>query len=124
MSRRGQYGQKYGFHMSNIRFSCGAKPMDGVAIHGSLTAADIDGAQPRRYTAERGRPLSFSTVPEEDYKSRYRPPKQARNPLDPQYSLMEARSSDNILCPRPLPPDTCKFLKDSLDISDIEGTCK
>lgn len=114
MPRPGEYSNKYGFHVSNIEFNCGGEPTSR-GIHGTLTTADIAGAQPKRFTAERAHPSPAELEASTQGRSKYRPPAQPRNPLAPDYHLP----------PVPPPPnDPIKFIRDTLDVSDIAGTHK
>lgn len=116
MPRKGVYSEKYGFNVSSVMFDCGGEPL-GRAAHGSLSAADIDGAQPTRYTAERVRPGPESDA-SSDFgasKTKFKGPSQPRNPLNPDYRL-----------PPPLPPPVVSrpFIRDTLDVHDIDGSRK
>lgn len=113
MPAKGEYSDKYGFNVSRVRFDCGAQPL-GRAAHGSLSVADIAGAQPTRYTAERKGVESVS-VDESPPKSKFKGPSQPRNPLDPDYRLP----------PPPPPPVVSRpFIRDTLDVRDIDGSSK
>lgn len=111
MPAKGEYSDKYGFNISSIRFDChGGEPL---GRHG-LSVADIAGATPTRYTAERKGVESVSTD-ESPVKSKFKGPSQPRNPLNPDYRLP----------PPPPPPVVSRaFIRDTLDVSDIEGSKK
>lgn len=111
MSRKGEYSDKYGFHVSNLVFDCGGESI-ARASRGGLTTEGIDGAQPRRYTAERARPAPCEDAPTTAGTTRRKLPSQPRNPLDPQYNLPAAPES---------PIDPPKFIRDQMDVSDIDG---
>ena len=117
MTRTGEYTSKYGFNVSNIEFNCGGEPLSR-RNQGPLTTSDIDGAQPKRFTAERSHATSSSTLETDkstEGRSKYRPPAHPRNPLAPDYHLP----------PVPPPPnDPTKFVRDTLDVSDIAGAHK
>lgn len=114
MPRKGEYSNKYGFHVSRIVFNCGGEDLRSVN-HGTLTTAGIEGAQPRRFTAVRSSQYPPDTHkglhPEviSDHKVRSRP----RNPLNPEYDLPP------VVDP---PSDPGRFIRDTLDVSDIPGT--
>jgi hypothetical protein len=109
MPRKGEYSDKYGFHNSSLVFNCGGEAA-GHARHGTLTTAGIDGAQPTRFTAERApaAPLPQGV----GCATHHKIPAHPRNPLEPDYHLPEAA---------PAPAEPSRFLRDTLDVSDIEG---
>ena len=116
MRQKAEYSDKYG---CNIQFNCGGEPISKISR--GLNNQDIDGAQPKRFTAERARPspdLSSEQNNEPkattEGRSRFRAPAQPRNPLAPEYNL-----------PRLPPPpevEAQKFIRDTLDVSDIPGS--
>jgi hypothetical protein len=116
MRQKAEYSDKYG---CNIQFNCGGQPIPKIS-HGALNSKDIDGAQPKRFTAERACPhpdLSSDQNNESrntEGRSRFRAPAQPRNPLAPEY----------VLPPLPPPPEVeaQMFIRDTLDISDIPGS--
>ena len=113
MPRKGEYSDKYGFHVSNLSFNCGGETAS--APHGALTTDGIEGAQPKRFTAERARIPPNCEDEDTGGRSKYHPPSasQARNPLNPDYHLP----------PVPQPPVVMnKFIRDTLNVSDIEGS--
>ncbi|KAL4518492.1 hypothetical protein Ndes2526B_g01101 [Nannochloris sp. 'desiccata'] len=116
MRQKAEYSDKYG---CNIQFDCGGERISKIS-HGALNNKDIDGAQPKRFTAERARPhpdpssdLNNQNRTTEG-RSRFRAPSQPRNPLAPEYNLP------------PLPPapevEAQKFIRNTLDVSDIPGS--
>jgi len=128
MSRKGKYGEKYSFHVSNLVFECG-RDDSALGIHGTLTTQGIDGAQPRKFTAQRTRlgPHDDQGISNELSKygwpsssspgvSKRRPPMHPRNPLEPRYILPQ--------CHNPPLPDPPKFIRNTLDVSDIAGAAK
>jgi hypothetical protein len=115
MPRKGEYSDKYGFHNSSLVFNCGGEAV-GHAGHGTLTTEGIDGAQPRRFTAERApAPWAQEVQDEVGIRTKVRLPAHPRNPLDPDYHLPTVA---------PPPEVPSKFLKDTLDVSDIQGAQK
>jgi hypothetical protein len=117
MRQKAEYSDKYG---CNIQFNCGGEPISKIS-HGALNNKDIDGAQPKRFTSERARPYLTDTSPDQNIeakategRSRFRAPAQPRNPLAPEYNLP----------PLPPPPEVeaQKFIRDTLDVSDIPGS--
>ena len=115
MSRKGEYSDKYGFHVSNLEFNCGGESI-AMSAHGALSTAGIEGAQPRKYTTERTHPHPEPTA---EYGSagvsRRRAPAEPRNPLNPSYKLPQAAVQA---------PEELKFIRDTLDVTDIEGAKK
>lgn len=117
MPKKAQYSNKYGYNISNIQFDCGGQSPSRAA-HGTLTTEGIDGAKPTQFTAERCQTAEEATTATGDAtasegRSKYRAPSEPRNPLDPQYKLPT------------VPPPTYEvppFIRDTLDISDIEGS--
>lgn len=115
MRQKAEYSDKYG---CSIQFNCGGEPITKIS-HGTLNNQDIDGAQPKRFTAERApsRPDLSSNQNNESLttegRSRFRAPVQPRNPLAPVY----------ILPPLPPPPEVEAqiFIRNTLDVSDISG---
>ena len=116
MRQKAEYSDKYG---CSIQFNCGGEPISKIS-HGTLDNKDIDGAQPKRFTAERARPHQDSPSDQNtegkptEGRSRFRAPVQPRNPLAPDYNLP----------PLPPPPEVeaQKFIRNTLDTSDIQGT--
>ena len=120
MSRRGEYSSKYGYNKSTISFSCGGISMVD-ATHGTLSVSDIDGAQPRKYTSERFEPSLAVSCPVDQQFLPTRDRHIQRNPLDPVYDIPELEDvQENILRPR-APSEVPKFLRDTMDLSDIDG---
>lgn len=121
MSRKGEYSDKYGFHISKLIFDCGGQSMSS-AVHGTLSTLDIDGAQPRRCTVERQMPgplqIHELSIIEQGSAgvSKRKLPGAPRNPLDPQYHLPEEHP--------PPPVEHLKFIRDTLNVSDIDGAQK
>lgn len=106
--KRGEYSDSYSFHTSNIDFDCGGVPID-VAPHGTLSTKGIPGSEPKQYVS------LHEVVKMEVQGARPRVPPVAtltRNPLDPSY-----------VWPIDEPPvvDNGKFVRDAMDVSDIEG---
>jgi hypothetical protein len=116
MRQKAEYSDKYG---CNIQFNCGGEPISKIS-HGALNNKDIDGAQPKRFTAERARPHPDISSDQNiegkttEGRSRFRAPAQPRNPLAPEYKLP----------PVPPPPavEAQKFIRNTLDVSDIPGS--
>ena len=79
--------------------------------------ADIDGAQPRR-SHQRSVPLDALRVDDIDgasvlIKDKFLHTKRHEDPLQPNYKLPSCKV---------VPPPEVKFVKNSLDVDDIEGT--
>lgn len=117
MSKKEDYSQQYNFHVSHLSLG-----QDKVSMlsqsHGPLTTRDIDGAQPRKFTSQRTPDrdcfkLHESEESSSEGRSIFRAPSHPRNPLDPEYDLPPAF----------IPPaEEMKFVRDTLDTSDIPGT--
>lgn len=111
MSRRGEYSSQYSFHRSQVEFNCGGTPI-AQSPHGTLSTKGIDKAQPKRFTSEvdkthkgdidGSRPTVTCTS------------SQPRNPLVPKYDWPVETHREGL-------DDEVKFIRDSMDVSDIEG---
>jgi len=108
MPKKGLYSDQYGFHQSSLVLGCD-KESPSLSQHGTLTTNGIDGAQPRRFTAERsGNPAAPDPQDGVGIPTRVKVPLRPRNPLAPDYHLP----------PVPPPPVvTTKFLRDPLNVA-------
>lgn len=108
MGRRGVYSQKYDFHNTQVKFDCGGSSI-AKAPHGTLSTDGIDKSMPKRYTSDK------ETVKEQVQGARPRALKKVqepRNPLSPTYKWPVEYQT---------PPEEVKFLRDSMNVSDIDG---
>lgn len=108
MSRRGVYSKKYDFHNTQVKFDCGGSSI-AKAPHGTLSTDGIDKSMPKRYTSNK------ETVKEQVQGARPRALKKVqepRNPLSPTYKWPVEYQT---------PPEEVKFLRDSMNVSDIDG---
>jgi hypothetical protein len=117
MFHKENYSQQYNFHVSHL--SLGDDKMSiSDQSHGPLTTSDILGAQPRKFTSRRTLDRDYMNLDEyENFRSSegrsiFRAPAHPRNPLDPQYDLPP------VFVP---PVEETKFVRDTLDTSDIPG---
>lgn len=106
--KRGEYSDSYSFHVSNIDFDCGGVPIQS-APHGTLSTKGISGSEPKQYISshEVVKVEVQGACPRVAVVSSH-----VRNPLDPCY-----------VWPVDQPPqeEEGKFLRDTMDVSDIEG---
>lgn len=117
MFHKENYSQQYNFHVSHL--SLGDDKMSiSEQSHGPLTTSDILGAQPRKFTSRRTLDPDYLNLDEyENFRSSegrsiFRAPSRPRNPLDPQYDLPP------VFVPS---VEEVKFVRDTLDTSDIPG---
>ena len=87
------------------------------AWHGTLSTDGIEGARPRQLTQQRSKPLDaldVSDISGSQYSQKSS--KALRNPLDPDYNLPPL--------PPPPPVENERFVRDTMDISDIKGATR